>query len=132
MPLPNELVDVLHTPAPCFLTTLMPDGSPQITQTWVDTDGESILINTVTTHQKTRNIERDPRVAVAVADPAAPARYWSVRGRVTSATTEGAKEHIDKVAHKYLGRPYPGFDGGQAQQRILLTISVDKLHTPRG
>ncbi|MFE9725363.1 PPOX class F420-dependent oxidoreductase [Streptomyces sp. NPDC005794] len=128
MLLPNHLIEVLQSPAPCFLTTLMPDGSPQITQTWVDTDGTHIVINTVTTHQKTRNIERDPRVAVAVADRTDPSRYWAARGRVTAAETEGAREHIDKLAHKYLGRPYPGFDGG-TQQRIILTITVDTLHT---
>ena len=131
MTLPNDLLDVLHAPALCFLTTLMPDGSPQITETWVDTDGDNIVINTVTTHQKVRNVERDPRVAVAIADPASPSRYWAVRGQVTSATTEGADEHIDKLAHKYLGRPYPWY-GGRTQQRVVLVISVDKLHTPRG
>lgn len=130
MPLPPELVDILRTPALCFLTTLMPDGSPQITQTWVDTDGENILVNTVPTHQKMRNVERDARVAVAVADPDAPARYWGVRGRVTSTTTQGADEHIDALSHKYLGRPYPGFADG-ARQRVLLTITADRLHTPR-
>jgi PPOX class probable F420-dependent enzyme len=128
--LPNDLLDVLHAPALCFLTTLMPDGSPQITETWVDTDGDNIVINTVSTHQKTRNVERDARVAVAIADPTSPSRYWAVRGRVLSATTEGAEEHIDKLAHKYLGRPYPWY-GGRTQQRVVLVISVDKLHTPR-
>ncbi|HEX6343778.1 PPOX class F420-dependent oxidoreductase [Umezawaea sp.] len=131
MTLPNDLLDVLHAPALCFLTTLMPDGSPQITETWVDTDGENIVINTVSTHQKTRNVARDSRVAVAIADPESPSRYWAVRGRVLSATTEGAEEHIDKLAHKYLGRPYPWY-GGRTQQRVVLVIGVDKLHTPRG
>ncbi|MCW8103179.1 PPOX class F420-dependent oxidoreductase [Streptomyces tauricus] len=130
MPLPNDLLEVLRSPALCFLTTLMPDGSPQITQTWVDTDGENIVINTVSTHQKMRNVERDPRVAVAVADPTTPSRYWAARGHVTASDTEGAREHIDKLAHKYLGRPYPGF-GGSSQQRVTLIIGVDKLHTPR-
>ncbi|MFF3488477.1 PPOX class F420-dependent oxidoreductase [Streptomyces sp. NPDC002701] len=130
MILPNDLVDILRTPALCFVTTLMPDGSPQITQTWVDTDGENILINTVTTHQKMRNIARDPRVAVGIADPAEPARYWAARGSVTSSTTQTAEEHIDKLARKYLGRPYPQF-GGRPQERVLLTIRVDNLHTPR-
>jgi PPOX class probable F420-dependent enzyme len=129
--LPNDLLDVLRSPALCFLTTLMPDGSPQITETWVDTDGENVVVNTVVTHQKTRNVERDPRVAVAIADPASPARYWGIRGRVLSATTDGAAEHIDELAHKYLGRPYPWF-GGRDQQRVVLVIGVDKLHTPHG
>ncbi|WP_406506620.1 pyridoxamine 5'-phosphate oxidase family protein [Streptomyces sp. NBC_01602] len=67
----------------------MPDGSPQLTQTWVDTDGEHVLINSVQSHQKTRNIARDPRVAVAIADPSEPASYVQIRGRVLRVTTEG-------------------------------------------
>ncbi|MCX4831416.1 PPOX class F420-dependent oxidoreductase [Streptomyces sp. NBC_00006] len=131
MPLPSELAAALDGPAICFLTTLMPDGSPQITQTWVDRDGDQVVINTVTTHQKMRNIRRDPRVAVGIADPADPSRYWAVRGRVVTSTTEGAEAHIDKVAHKYLGGPYPWF-GGRDQERVLLTISADTVHSPRG
>ncbi|MGA5299457.1 TIGR03618 family F420-dependent PPOX class oxidoreductase [Nucisporomicrobium flavum] len=129
MALPDALLDVLHAKAICFVTTLMPDGSPQITQTWAGTDGEHVLINTVDTHQKTRNVRRDPRIAIGIADPAAPLRSWALRGRVVAATTEGARENIDELSHKYIGRPYPGFGGGE-QQRVILTVKVDKLHTP--
>ncbi len=129
MALPGDLLDVLTSPAVCFVTTLMPDGSPQISQTWIDTDGEHVLINTVTTHQKTRNVRRDPRVAIGVIDPATPMRSWSMRGRVVSASTEGARDHIDQLSHKYLGRPYPEFGGGG--ERILLTVEIDRLHAPR-
>ena len=66
MNLPEGLIALLRQPSPCFLATLMPDGSPQLTQTWVDTDGEHVVINTVQGHQKVKNIERDPRVAVNV------------------------------------------------------------------
>jgi hypothetical protein len=62
--LPGGLLALLRQPSPCYLATLMPDGSPQLTQTWVDTDGEHILINSVAGFQKIRNIERDPRVAL--------------------------------------------------------------------
>ena len=89
MNLPERFVELLQGPNPCFLTTLMPDGSPQTTETWVDTDGEHVIINTVQTHQKIRNIQRDPRVSVVVCDAAEPSRYFAVRGRVTEATTDG-------------------------------------------
>ncbi|SCF28492.1 PPOX class F420-dependent oxidoreductase [Micromonospora mirobrigensis] len=129
MALPDDLLKVLNDKAICFVTTLMPDGSPQISQTWVGTDGEHVLVNTVTTHQKTRNVGRDPRIAIGVADPAAPARYWALRGSVVATTTDGAREHIDELSQKYLGRPYPGFGGGD-QQRVVLTVRVDRIHTP--
>ena len=129
MALPDDLIAVLNGKAICFVTTLMPDGSPQISQTWAGTDGEHVLINTVATHQKTRNLRRDPRIAIGIADPAAPARYWALRGSVVDATTDGARESIDELSQKYIGRPYPGFGGGGGE-RVLLTVKVDRIHTP--
>ncbi len=126
MNLPEDLVTLLRRPSPCFLATAMPDGSPQLTQTWVDTDGEHVVINTVQGHQKLKNIERDPRVAVNVCDAARPSRYYAIRGQVIDVTTEGAAEHIDALARRYLGTPYPWY-GGRDQVRVVLTIRADKI-----
>jgi PPOX class probable F420-dependent enzyme len=109
----------------------MPDGAPQMTQTWVDTDGSNILINTVAGFQKVRNMERDARVAVNVADPADVSRYYAVRGRVVSITPDGAADHIERLAQKYLGAPYPWF-GGRDQVRLLVTIEAEKVSSPQG
>ena len=81
MELSQNLLELLNRPSTCYIATTMADGSPQLTQTWVDTDGEHILINSVQGFLKVRNIERDPRVAVAVSDPDNPRRYFQVRGR---------------------------------------------------
>lgn len=126
MPLPEELLRLLRGKAPCFLSTLMADGSPQLTETWVDTDGENVVINTVVGYLKTRNVERDPRVAVAVQDPDNPFRYFQVRGRVVSMTTEGGAEHIEALSLKYTGQPYPWW-GGRDQERVILTIAADRV-----
>jgi PPOX class probable F420-dependent enzyme len=125
--LPDGFVDLMRKPNPCFVTTLMPDGSPQITETWVDTDGEHVIINTVQTHQKVKNIQRDPRVAVAVCDASDPSRYYAIRGRVVNVTTEGGAEHIELLAQRYTGGPY-GWYGGRDQVRVILSIRVDKIH----
>ena len=106
----------------------MPDGAPQLPQTWVDTDGEHVLVNTVEGYQKARNVQRDPRVALTISDPATPARYYEVRGRVVRATTDGAAEHIEVLAQRYLGGPYPWY-GGRDQTRLLLMISADKVNS---
>jgi PPOX class probable F420-dependent enzyme len=124
--LPDDLVVLLHQPSTCYLATVMPDGSPHLTQTWVDTDGSHILINSVEGFQKIRNIERDPRVAVTVSDPDNPSRYFAVRGRVLNVTRDGATEHIEKLSQRYLGRPYPWF-GGRDQVRLLLTIEPRRI-----
>lgn len=128
MTLPDELVELLRGAATCYLATLMPDGSPQLTQTWVDTDAQHVLINTVETHQKVRNVRRDPRVSLTVSDPSHPSRYTEVRGHVIEMTTEGAADHIEVLAQRYLGRPYPWF-GGRDQQRLLMIIAVDRCRS---
>jgi PPOX class probable F420-dependent enzyme len=129
--LPAGLLALLHQPSPCFVATLMPDGAPQLTQTWVDTDGTHVLINTVAGFQKVRNMERDDRVALNVADPADVSRYYAVRGRVASITADGAAEHIDRLAQKYLGGPYPWF-GGRDQTRLTVAIAAERISSPQG
>jgi len=124
--LPEGLLELLEQPSICYIATLMPDGSPQLTQTWVDTDGKHILINSVQGHQKVRNIERDARVAVTITDPARTSRYFQVRGRVLDVTAHGAEAHIEKLAQRYLGGPYPWF-GGRDQVRLLLTIEAERV-----
>ncbi len=118
---------LLREPAYCQLATVMPDGSPQVTQVWVDTDGEHILINTAEGRQKERNVRRDPRVAVNVVDPANAWRIAMVRGRVVEVTTAGADQLIDQLAKKYLKvETYP-FRRPE-EVRITLKILPEKIN----
>ncbi len=126
MELPEPLLALLRGTSTCYLATLMADGSPQVTQTWVDTDGRHILINSVQTHVKVRNVQRDPRVALAVFDPAQSRRYFQVRGRVLSVTTEGGAVHIEQLSQRYMGRAYPWY-GGRHQVRVMLTIEAHAI-----
>jgi PPOX class probable F420-dependent enzyme len=131
-PLPEGLIELLRKPSPCFIATLMPDGSPQLTETWVTTDGENVVVNIVDGSQKARNVARDPRVAVNVADSENVNRYYAVRGRVVATTTEGGRESIDEISHKYLGIPYPNFSGNPDETRVLITIEADSVTSPQG
>ncbi len=126
MKLSEELVALLRQPSICYIATTMTDGSPQLTQTWVDTDGEYVVINTVQGYVKLKNIDRDPRVAVAISDPENPSRYFQVRGRVIDMTTEGGADHINMLAQKYLGTPYPWY-GGRDQVRVIIRIEANSI-----
>jgi PPOX class probable F420-dependent enzyme len=106
--IPEKFRDLFNKRAFAALTTLMPDGSPQTTPVWVDTDGEYVIFNSAKGRQKDRNVRRDPRVALAIVDPDNPYRYLEVRGRIAEITEQGADAHIDKMAKKYLGQDkYP-------------------------
>jgi len=123
-----EIEQLLREASYAQIATLMPDGSPQLTQVWIDTDGTHLIINTVATHQKVRNARRDPRVAVNVHDPTKPFRLANIRGRVVEITSEGADQHITLLARKYLGTDtYPFRRPGQ--QRVILKIMPRRIRT---
>ena len=110
-----------------FIATLMKDGSPQVTPTWIDIDKNSntILVNTAKGRIKHRNISRDPRVAVSAIDFSNPYDMVTVRGRVVQQIDgKDADEHIDKLAKKYLDKEkYPRRKPGE--ERVLLRIKPE-------
>jgi PPOX class probable F420-dependent enzyme len=124
--LPAEIQQLLKKRVVCFFATIMPDGSPQLTRTWVDTDGTYILINTVEGHQKHRNVQRDPRVMRSRIDPAQWERAVSIRGRVVEITKEGADLHFKHLIERNLGREEYRC-GRPGQVRILLKIAPEKI-----
>jgi PPOX class probable F420-dependent enzyme len=90
------------------LATIMPDGSPQVTPVWFDYTNGRIRVNTAKGRVKARNMAEGSRVALSVMDPDNPYRYLQIRGRVARVIEAGAKEHIDSLAKKYLGKDvYP-------------------------
>jgi PPOX class probable F420-dependent enzyme len=108
------------------VTTLREDGSPHSTPVWVDSDGEHVLFNTAVGRAKERHLRRDPRVSVTVL-PAEnqQAGYVSVTGRA-ELVEEGAVEHIDKLAKKYIDQDtYPYLQPGE--ERIIIRITPDKV-----
>ena len=121
---PAEYHDLFASRSFAFVATLLPDGSPHVTPTWVDFDGENVLVNTVVDNRKDRNVQQDPRVALAIADPAHPYRYVAVRGEVVERREAGAADHIDALAERYLGEPrYPGPPG----DRVVHVIRPDHV-----
>ncbi|MEK6289202.1 MAG: PPOX class F420-dependent oxidoreductase [Acidobacteriota bacterium] len=101
--IPEKYKDLFEKKAFANLATLMPNGTPQVTPVWFDYDGTHILVNSARGRRKDKNIERNPAVALSIQDPDNPYRYLEVRGRVEEITEDGADEHIDKMAKKYMG-----------------------------
>jgi PPOX class probable F420-dependent enzyme len=112
-----------------FFATLMKNGSPQITPVWVDLEKNTntILINTAEGRLKQENVSRDPRVAISVANHNNPYEMVTIRGRVTEQTTEGANEHINKLAKKYLNLDKYPFMSPE-EKRVILKIKPEKIH----
>ena len=110
-----------------FVASLMNDGSPQITPVWIDYDGQFLLINTAEGRTKQKNFARDPRIAVSVVDQNNPYNMLSIRGNVVEQTTDGADEHIDKLAKRYLGVDKYPFRSPD-EKRVILKIKPEKIY----
>lgn len=118
--------DLFHKKAFANLSTLMNDGSPQVTPVWFDYDGSHIRVNSALGRVKDKNIRRDPRVSMSIQDPDNPYRYLEIRGKVVDITQQGADDHIDSLAQKYLGQAkYPYRQPGEV--RVLYKIEPQKL-----
>jgi len=118
-----EQARLFEEPNFATVATANPDGSAQLSIVWIDWDGEHVVFNTAAGRVKPRNIERDPRVSVLVIDGKDGYRWVGVRGR-TELTTEGADEHIDRMARKYTGDAWTGRAG---EQRLLARVRVEHV-----
>jgi PPOX class probable F420-dependent enzyme len=108
------------------VATVMPDCAPEATVVWIETDGRYVYFNTAFPRLKARNLQRDNRIAITVLDPAHPYRdVLAIRGRA-ELITEGANEHIEKLARRYTGEAFKGFRPGQS--RVIVKVTPERIH----
>jgi PPOX class probable F420-dependent enzyme len=113
------------------VSTLRGDGSVQSAPVWIDLKDGRPVLNTAEGRAWPRNLERDPRITITVQNTQNPYEYVEVRGRVGARTHDGADEHIDSLAKKYLGvESYPYRQPGE--QRVVLTVEPERVHVHVG
>ncbi|WP_457459366.1 PPOX class F420-dependent oxidoreductase [Streptomyces sp. TE5632] len=120
----KRLID--DTPVFATVATLQPDGSPQLTVTWIKRDGDDLLISTTVGRRKEQNLRRDPRVTVMINPATAPYTYAEVRGTATI-STDGGPELIEELSRKYTGKAYADFNPASAADAPRVVVRV----TPR-
>ena len=120
--IPENYLDLLqHKKAFANLATIMADGSPQVTPVWLDYTDGVIRVNTAKGRVKSRTLRPGAPVALAIMDPDNPYRYIQIRGAVKRCVEEGADQHIDSLAKKYLGKDkYPFAQPGEV--RVMYEI----------
>ena len=115
----------LEQPFVGTVTTLREDGSPHLTDRWIDNDSDDIMFNTAVGRAKERHLRKDPRASLLVVDPENTYQWLAVSGPA-ELTTEGADAQIDKLAKKYLGKDeYPW--RSPDEERITVRIHPDKV-----
>jgi PPOX class probable F420-dependent enzyme len=131
MPLSAHVIRLATGANLATVVTLMPSGQPQAQYTWIDTDGEHLLINTVPTRQRFKNLQRDPRITVLIPGEH-PWDYAEIRGQLVQVIGgQPARDHIDQLARRYLDTDrYPQPVGPEG--RVILKIAADKVNERAG
>jgi PPOX class probable F420-dependent enzyme len=119
--LSNAALALIDRPVIAFLATVDQKGRPQVTPVWVDHEGNDLIINTAEGRAKTNNLKRDPQVGISLVDPDDPYSGISLHGKVTEITTDGAEDHIDSLAKKYLNLDsYPLRREGEVRVKVRI------------
>lgn len=129
--IPEEFHDLFQKDTFAHVATLTDSGLPHVTPVWIDYDfdDDRLLVNTERGRQKERNVRNDPRVGVSMTDPDDPYQYVSVIGEVDELATEGARDHIDELARRYMDvDEYPN---PIETERVILRIRPDQVIAPR-
>lgn len=129
--IPDTYRDLLDGPVVVTLVTIMPDGQPQATPVWCNTDGNDVLVNTARGRAKDTNMQTNPRVAICAIDPNNPYRWIEVRGTVVGETEDGAVDHINQLSKLYRGRDnyYAGNEAQRGKEtRVTYRIRPDRIN----
>lgn len=124
--IPAEARHLLEGKTFAHIATLMADGAPHVSPVWIDVEEGTVVINTAEGRLKPKNLRRDPRVAISVTNPDNPYESLLIRGHVTEVTQEGADDHIDALAKRYMGvDEYPLRQPGE--ERLIVRIQPEKV-----
>jgi PPOX class probable F420-dependent enzyme len=126
-PIPASHRDLFAGNACVALTTLMPDGQPQITPVWCNLEGAYVLINSMRGFRKEKNLRANPKVTLLAYDPQQPLHHVEIRGTAVEMTEVGALEHLDHLTQLYLHRAGARFFGDGIAAELQATSVPVKI-----
>ena len=125
MTLNDSLRNFLDEVMPAIVGTIRSDGSVQMNPIWYERRGDEIWLNPATSRAWGRRLHPGVPVTLLFVDPANQWRWAQVQGEVLEKRGEGGAEHIDRLSHRYLGRPYGQHD--PADPRLLVRVRPTRV-----
>lgn len=127
----DAYLDLLTEDRYATFVTISPDGFPHLTVTWVDYDGEHVMINTARDTRKVTNVEETPVAGINVLDPDHHHRYLSIAGSVADVTGDNADEHATELGRRYreLGENETFEERWGDSERRIVRVRPDRVTT---
>ncbi len=125
--------DVVSPALAAFLSTVMPavvgtvrkDGTPQLNPVWYEYRDGLIWLNPTESRAWGKRCRPGARITLLFVDPKDMFHWAQVQGIVVERTMNGGEEHIDRLAHRYLGTNYPGHD--PRDPRFVVTVRPTRV-----
>jgi PPOX class probable F420-dependent enzyme len=122
--LPDKIKEWLDGKTVVSLATIHPSGQPQVSPVWATHDNEDILLSTLESRQKFKNLAKNPRATVLIFPMSDPYIYAELRGTV-SITRDGGRELIDRLSMIYTGDHYPVEPANET--RVVIRLKVERI-----
>lgn len=104
------------------VATASPDGVPVSSVIWAGVEGDAVVFATARHAPKARNIERNPRVSLAVHDRDNPYKAAEVRGRAELLDRD-PQPLLDELSLKYTGQRYEPDE----EELVVVRIAPDRV-----
>ena len=127
--LPTGLRDLITAGPLVHLTTIDPDGSPQVSVVWVGLEGDELVTAHMAHYRKLRNLERDPRAVLSFTAPTTPGElmtpYAVLRARATVTERDDTWELLNRLTKVYVG-PSAEFPAPQGPG-FVVRYAIEKI-----
>lgn len=120
--LPRRVKEWLDQKTVVSLATISPSGQPHVSPVWATYDGDDILLSTLESRQKFKNLSHDPHATVMIFPMSNPYIYAELRG-TASLSHDISRELINRLAVIYTGEPYPPEPADEVRVTVRLSIS---------
>jgi PPOX class probable F420-dependent enzyme len=120
--IPQNYLDILQSTAFAYMATIGPKGEPQVSPVWFSWDGTYLLFSMNKVRQKHRNLLREPRVAIAIADPTNPYRSLEIRGTVARIDEDLTYRFSNALSQKYLNRDVAPDERQLGEERVVIVV----------
>jgi PPOX class probable F420-dependent enzyme len=103
---PESHLDLLERPLFAHFATVAADGSPRVNVMWYLWDADAGVIKMTHTNERHnfRNLQKNPRVALSIADPDDPYRYLQLRGDVERVEADPTGAFYQRLQQRYRGK----------------------------
>ena len=131
--MPDHIRAFLEPPRFAAISSIDPDGAPRQTVAWyrIEPDGR-LLINSRRGRRWPANLDRDPRLSIAVVDAEDGYRWVGLTGHVEEVIddVEVARDHILELYERYHGRPAPPETAAtyRSMTRVTYLVRITAVH----